>query len=212
MKKLLQLLPLLLLTGCIAWPGVDNRKHQALMYSRVPQSRPLPPSVGQKLRQPLLRLALSAPITGNYSITLTWDASTNQTVTGYKLYEGGASMTYTNVVDVGSALTYTYTNVASGTYFFAATAYAPGGLESSYSPEVGTVIPQPNVVSVAVQLLVSTSTTDPSPWKVYTNMPVIQITNPVSPLFFKSQMTISQTSTSGQVVKLNTSTLVITNQ
>ncbi len=216
MKKLFHLFPLILLAGCIAIPGIDNHKRKPVMWERLPQpAKPLPPHVMQNLRlkQPVLRLSLpAAPITGVYSIVLAWDASTDPTVTGFKIYEGGASRAYTNVVDVGSALTYTFTNVASGTYFFAATAYASANLESDYSPEVGTLIPQPNIVSVAVQVLVSTSPSDPSPWKVYTNMPVFQVTNPVSPLFFKSQMTISQTSTDGQILKLDTSTLVITNK
>lgn len=195
------------------FPGIDNNKRKPVMWEALPApSKPLPPHVMQKLRHPLLRLSAVSPLTGTYSITVDWDASTDPTVTGYKLYQGAASLAYTDVVDTGSALTYSFTNVASGTYFFAVTAYAPGGLESDYSPEVGTLIPQPNIVSIAVQVLVSTSPADTSQWKVYTNMPVFQVTNPVSPLFFKSKMTISQTSTTGQILKLDTSTLVITNK
>ena len=76
-------------------------------------------------------------------ITFTWDAS--EDATGYKIYYGSESRTYSSYVDVGNVTTYTMT-IPVGSYFFAATAYAStsaGVLESDYSNEVSDTI-RPN--------------------------------------------------------------------
>ena len=78
------------------------------------------------------------------SVTLAWDASpgTNNGPLGYRVYDGVASRTYTNVMDAGSNLQYTVTGlVSSVTYYFAATAYDTNGLESDFSNEVSCQIP-----------------------------------------------------------------------
>jgi hypothetical protein len=52
--------------------------------------------------------------------------------------------TYTNMMDVGTNLTATVTNLVFGpTYYFAATAYDTNGLESDYSGEVAFSVPTP---------------------------------------------------------------------
>jgi hypothetical protein len=77
----------------------------------------------------------SGVLPGN-SITLAWDASTNATVTGYKLYYGVASRNYTNSVNAGSSTTATVVGLATGvTYYFAATTYNNANVESDYSAE-----------------------------------------------------------------------------
>jgi len=72
------------------------------------------------------------------SVRLAWDANpVTDEVTGYRLYYGPKSQTYTNTTDVGSVTTATITTLAPGTtYFFAVTAYNASGLESDYSNEV----------------------------------------------------------------------------
>jgi hypothetical protein len=61
---------------------------------------------------------------------------------GYRLYQGGESQIYTNVVDVGSADTTTITGlVPDGTYYFAVTAYDDTGLESTFSGEISYTVP-----------------------------------------------------------------------
>ena len=70
-------------------------------------------------------------------VTLTWDASSDPDVTGYKIYYGTQSGTYSEMVDAGSATTVTLTDLVIGTtYYIAATAYDSYGYESDYSNEV----------------------------------------------------------------------------
>ena len=73
-------------------------------------------------------------------VELAWDASTSVDVTGYKLYVSTTSGTYApaSAVDVGDVLTYTFTGMADGTYYFVATAYDEKGNESGYSNECTT--------------------------------------------------------------------------
>jgi hypothetical protein len=71
------------------------------------------------------------------SVTLAWDRSSDTNITGYKVYYGGASGTYTNTVNAGSATNATVSGLVQGTtYYFAATAYASSGMESPFSIEV----------------------------------------------------------------------------
>jgi hypothetical protein len=89
-------------------------------------------------------LATPAP-----SVILDWDASVDPTVTGYNLYYGGASRSYTNVVPAGQAITAVVSNLTVGaTYYFAATTYDLAGLESVYSTEVSYVVPVTNSVVI----------------------------------------------------------------
>ena len=68
------------------------------------------------------------------TLTLAWDPSSDPSVVGYRLYEGNASQTYTNLVDVGTNLVATVSGLVPGaTYFFAVTAYDDTGLESAFS-------------------------------------------------------------------------------
>ena len=78
------------------------------------------------------------------TVTLAWDASPDSTVTGYKLYHGVSTRSYTNVYNVGNVLTGTLSNLVCGTtYYFAATAYNGLGTESVYSDELVYTIPSP---------------------------------------------------------------------
>jgi hypothetical protein len=76
------------------------------------------------------------------SVTLAWDPSPDPTVVGYKVYYGVASLTYTNVIDVGDATSVTISNLVEGTtYYFAATAYNILGMESAFSAETVYTVP-----------------------------------------------------------------------
>jgi hypothetical protein len=76
------------------------------------------------------------------SVTLAWSSSADTNVVGYRIYYGVASRSYTNMIDVGDALTATVTNLVEGTtYYFAATAYNILGMESEYSDEVLYMVP-----------------------------------------------------------------------
>jgi hypothetical protein len=75
-------------------------------------------------------------------VTLAWDASIDQSVTGYRVYIGLAPGVYDTSIDVGTATTYTVTGLEAGRlYYFAATAYDQNGIESTFSNEVSTTTP-----------------------------------------------------------------------
>lgn len=88
-------------------------------------------------------------------VALSWNAPTTYTdgtpmtdLTGYKIYYGTSSGNYSNVTDVGNVTSYTVANLATGTYYFAVTAYDSAGVESAYSNEVVlTPSPSPPVSS-----------------------------------------------------------------
>ena len=86
--------------------------------------------------------SLMASRTNAANVTLAWDASTDPTVTGYRLYYGLATGIYTNLLDAGPATSVTVSNLGPATtYHFAATTYNLAGMESVYSTEVAYTVP-----------------------------------------------------------------------
>ncbi len=82
----------------------------------------------------LLGMALIVPAGTGHSaqVSLAWDANTEPTLAGYKIYYGTASQNYGWVLDVGKVTTSTVTGLTDGlTYYFAATAYNTSNLESA---------------------------------------------------------------------------------
>ena len=82
----------------------------------------------------------SGCITGPAPAILTWDAVTDPSLAGYRIYYGTRGGTYPWSVDVvGNVTTITVTGLSSGTtYYFAATAYDSSNPpnESAFSNEV----------------------------------------------------------------------------
>ena len=77
-------------------------------------------------------------------MTLAWNPGSGSAIAGYRLYEGAACRTYTNVIDVGNVTTKTVTGLVGGaTYFFAVTAYNTNGQESDFSGELSYTVPLP---------------------------------------------------------------------
>lgn len=71
------------------------------------------------------------------SATVSWQASTNPAVTGYRLYYGVASHAYAASVDVGNSTSGTISKLIPGTrYYFAVIAYSSSGATSPFSQEV----------------------------------------------------------------------------
>ena len=73
-----------------------------------------------------------------YTLTLSWgDSSPSPEVTGYRVYYGTESGTYTSTLDiVDNLMTASVSGLLSGaTYYFAVTAVNADGLESDYSNE-----------------------------------------------------------------------------
>jgi sulfur relay (sulfurtransferase) complex TusBCD TusD component (DsrE family) len=92
----------------------------------------------------LIIAALTGSAQGQTSVTLAWDPSPDSAIAGYRLYEGVASGTYTNVIDVRNATSATVSNLVNGvTYFFAVTAYDTNGQESDFSDEISYTVPWP---------------------------------------------------------------------
>jgi hypothetical protein len=91
------------------------------------------------------------------SVTLAWTASTSM-VAGYRIHDGVASQTYTNVVDVGDVTVATVSGLTPGVqYFFAVTAYDSTGLESPFSSEVSYVPGSPRGTDSTLQLTINPS-------------------------------------------------------
>jgi hypothetical protein len=79
-----------------------------------------------------------APSQALRSVTLAWDPS-RDSVRGYVVYVGVRSREYTQRYDVGNRTTFTYRNALAGRrYYFAVSAYAVAGDNSSLSDEVST--------------------------------------------------------------------------
>jgi hypothetical protein len=90
----------------------------------------------------LILAALSTTVQAGQSVTLAWNQSTNPIVVGYKIYDGVASHTYTNMINAGNATNATISGLIPGTtYYFTATTYVSSGMESPFSSEVSYMVP-----------------------------------------------------------------------
>jgi hypothetical protein len=93
-----------------------------------------------------LFLVAAALLIARYSpaqtLSLTWDASPDTTVAGYRVYYGTESGVYPSQVDAGTNTSTIITGLAErGTYYFVVTAYTADGLESLPSNEVSYFVP-----------------------------------------------------------------------
>jgi hypothetical protein len=86
------------------------------------------------------------------SVTLTWNSSPSSDVTGYKIYYGTVSGSYSNVVSVGAVTNATISGLAEGaTYYFAATTYSSNlNLESTLSNETSYTVPSQAKLAIQV--------------------------------------------------------------
>ena len=116
------------------------------------------------------------------SVTVAWDPGSGSGIAGYRLYVGGASRTYTNIISVKNATSATVPGLTRGnTYFFAATSYNTDGQESGFSKELEYTIPL--------------GTSSP---------PGIELTSPANGAIWKAPATINLTATvttGGQTIK-----------
>lgn len=72
---------------------------------------------------------------GGAAVMLTWDPPT-EPYAGIKVYYGTSPGNYTSTINAGMVSTYTVRGLASGTYYFALTAFDAAGNESDYSSVV----------------------------------------------------------------------------
>lgn len=98
---------------------------------------------------PAFSITVTAP-SATGSATLSWSAPTQNTdgsaltdLAGYRVYHGTSATSLTDVVQVvgASSSGYTYTQLASGTHYFAVSAYTVGGVESAMSSVGSKTIP-----------------------------------------------------------------------
>ena len=78
------------------------------------------------------------------SVSLAWDANSEQDLAGYRVYYGTGSGNYTQTLEA-AAPSSTVTGLTEGVvYYFAVTAYNTEGAESGYSNEVSYAVPTPS--------------------------------------------------------------------
>jgi ricin-type beta-trefoil lectin protein len=78
----------------------------------------------------------------NHSVTLTWNASTSPTASGYKVYRGTAAGGPYSLISSVTGLTYTDESVTPGaTYFYVTATTDSNGALSAYSNEVRATVP-----------------------------------------------------------------------
>lgn len=88
------------------------------------------------------------------TITVGWLPSVDDNVTGYNIYFGNASRSYTNVINAGNFLTAVISNLVPGAvYCFAITAYDALGEESPYSSETVWTNPIPTMQVLTAVIL-----------------------------------------------------------
>lgn len=82
----------------------------------------------------------SSPSPATSTVTLTWNAVTGTTISGYKVYVGEAPRLYTRTITVGNTTSSTVNSLTLGRmYYFAVTAYNSAG-ESAPSNEASKTI------------------------------------------------------------------------
>jgi len=100
---------------------------------------------------------LGAPLAA-HAVSLAWDPNTEPEVTGYRVYMGLSSRSYSSVMDAGTNTTEALPFLQSGvTYYFAVTAYTGTGLESDFSDEVSYTAPGTKPPPVATNDTYSTT-------------------------------------------------------
>jgi len=106
------------------------------------------------------------------AVTLAWNRNADSTTAGYKLYYGGASLNYTNVIDAGNTTNNTVSGlVQNSLYFFAVTAYNAAGLESDFSAELSYTVAaatnnSPTISAIANQTIARNGVTTAIPFTI----------------------------------------------
>jgi hypothetical protein len=112
--------------------GSDSALRRAMMFATVIRSKRVFSVIAIWVVSVLgLQLADAAQNVG-----LTWNPSTDPSVSGYRIYYGPASGYYTNTITAGNVTSLTISGLVDGaTYFFAAKSYSASGVESGFSNE-----------------------------------------------------------------------------
>ncbi len=186
------ILLLLLLTGC-AGPTPIKPSSPVPPAAPISKMTPAPPMPLPKA------LAVFSSVGG--TVTLAWSPGpitpTNPAPIGFRIYQGAASRSYTNSIDVGNVTSFQVQNlITNSTYFFAATSYKASGIQSDFSNEVSYKVPaQKKTVAVITSIIETNSTLSTNTWiQAYTYS---DVTIPVyaDPQFYRVHAFINWTNT-----------------
>jgi hypothetical protein len=156
---------------------------------RVIEPAPMPPEalgrVGNPADYPHSNQSAASAAAASYptNIALTWNGSTSPLVTGYNVYRGTNSRTYTtSFFTPGTNATYLL--VLGKTNFFSVTAIDSAGSESDFSNEVSyrSVEPPPPVTNFAI---ITWGSSNMTTWK---NVATTIVTNSEPFLFYRQQI------------------------
>lgn len=169
---------LMLMVGCASKPAP------------VPVPPPLP------MTRALVAPEAIAPV---QTVTLGWNTYTDPTASNLKLYQGIASRSYTNstVIPLGPSST-SIPVVPGMTNYFALTAVSTNTakIESPFSNEASFYSGQATNIYAKIKTFVQTSTNNLfNSWTNVATFPIVTLTNPPSPIFFRTLIQIDYTST-----------------
>ncbi len=192
---------------CLCLVGCNERRATtvpggaSVLASRTNTTARLVSSLAPPLPGNSSASAAAAPPGGTVTATLNILPSTN--ATGYKLWWGAASHNYTNAINAGTNLVVSFTNLVRGVrYYFAATAYDASGLDSPFSNEAIFPAPVTNYLTVFVESSGAVN-------GLWTNYWSTTLTNPpAASQFFRFGI---RSTNSGNIVRLNASTLQVSN-
>lgn len=90
------------------------------------------------------------------SLKVSWNANTDSDLAGYKVYYGTTSGTYSDIVNVGNATSYTIPSLSTGkTYYVAVTAYDTSSNESEKSTEMSAYVPVPDTTAPTGSIVIN---------------------------------------------------------
>lgn len=139
--------------------------------------------------KPVKRMIRTDPL-NPITVTLAWNGNPDPSI-GYRVYQGAQAGLYTNVLDAGTNLTGTFSNLTRlSTFYFAATAYNTNGLESVYSDPLAWS-PPAAATNLLLTLRVLGATNAAGPWQLL-DWPGWFLTNPAGDSQFY-QLTITKT-------------------
>ncbi|MDB6056419.1 MAG: large protein [Verrucomicrobiales bacterium] len=162
--------------------------------------------INKQLLRILVLVAVLSSVCQSYgaqSVNLAWNASSDSTVAGYKVYYGTnpSTLLSSSSVDVGANLTATIPNLAVGTYYFGATSYTSNGVESDLSNIASTnFLTAPTITGQTASLTAFFGTT--------TNLSVTVTGS--SPLTYQWFFNTAALADSGNVAGANTAVLTLT--
>lgn len=171
---------LMLLVGCVSQPAPT----------------PAPPPLPRPMTRALVVPQAIAPA---QTVTLAWNTYTDPTASNFKLYQGVASRSYTNAVAIPIGPSSTSVPVVPGmTNYFALTAVSTNTakIESAFSNEASFYSGQATNIFAKIRTFVQTSTNNQfNGWTNVATFPIVTLTNPPSPIFFRTLIQIDYSPT-----------------